>query len=303
MTQRQVCIDKDVKARVQSLLSRLSDCDLCPRQCRVDRTAGERGICEQTDQIRISSANLHFGEEPPISGNRGSGTIFLSGCNLKCSYCQNYPISQMGHGKDISPLDLVDRMFELENRGAHNINFVTPTHYSARIAEAIMTARKRGLKVPIVWNSSGYDSVDVLECLEGMVEVYMPDMRYGETEPARCYSNAPDYPQVNREAISEMYRQVGTLEVDSDGIARRGLLIRHLVLPNKLSATDKIFEFIAEEISTETHISLMSQYFPAYRAHEFEMISRRITKKEYLIAKRLMEKYNLTNGWIQNEML
>jgi putative pyruvate formate lyase activating enzyme len=303
MTQRQVCIDKDVKARVQSLLSRLSDCDLCPRQCRVDRTAGERGICEQTDQIRISSANLHFGEEPPISGNRGSGTIFLSGCNLKCSYCQNYPISQMGHGKDISPLDLVDRMFELENRGAHNINFVTPTHYSARIAEAIMTARKRGLKVPIVWNSSGYDSVDVLECLEGMVEVYMPDMRYGESEPARCYSNAPDYPQVNREAISEMYRQVGTLEVDSDGIARRGLLIRHLVLPNKLSATDKIFEFIAEEISTETHISLMSQYFPAYRAHEFEMISRRITKKEYLIAKRLMEKYNLTNGWIQNEML
>lgn len=303
MTQRQVCIDKDVKARVQSLLSRLSDCDLCPRQCRVDRTAGERGICEQTDQIRISSANLHFGEEPPISGNRGSGTIFLSGCNLKCSYCQNYPISQMGHGKDISPLGLVDRMFELENRGAHNINFVTPTHYSARIAEAIMTARKRGLKVPIVWNSSGYDSVDVLECLEGMVEVYMPDMRYGESEPARCYSNAPDYPQVNREAISEMYRQVGTLEVDSDGIARRGLLIRHLVLPNKLSATDKIFEFIAEEISTETHISLMSQYFPAYRAHEFEMISRRITKKEYLIAKRLMEKYNLTNGWIQNEML
>ena len=303
MTQRQVCIDKDVKARVQSLLSRLSDCDLCPRQCRVDRTAGERGICEQTDQIRISSANLHFGEEPPISGSRGSGTIFLSGCNLKCSYCQNYPISQMGHGKDISPLDLVDRMLELENRGAHNINFVTPTHYSARIAEAIMTARKRGLKVPIVWNSSGYDSVDVLECLEGMVEVYMPDMRYGESEPARCYSNAPDYPQVNREAISEMYRQVGTLEVDSDGIARRGLLIRHLVLPNKLSATDKIFEFIAEEISTETHISLMSQYFPAYRAHEFEMISRRITKKEYLIAKRLMEKYNLTNGWIQNEML
>ena len=303
MTQRQVCIDKDVKARVQSLLSRLSDCDLCPRQCRVDRTAGERGICEQTDQIRISSANLHFGEEPPISGNRGSGTIFLSGCNLKCSYCQNYPISQMGHGKDISPLDLVDRMLELEKRGAHNINFVTPTHYSARIAEAIMTARKRGLKVPIVWNSSGYDSVDVLECLEGMVEVYMPDMRYGESEPARCYSNAPDYPQVNREAISEMYRQVGTLEVDSDGIARRGLLIRHLVLPNKLSATDKIFEFIAEEISTETHISLMSQYFPAYRAHEFEMISRRITKKEYLIAKRLMEKYNLTNGWIQNEML
>ncbi|MBD3383193.1 MAG: radical SAM protein [candidate division Zixibacteria bacterium] len=303
MTQRQVCIDKDVKARVRSLLSRLSDCDLCPRQCRVDRTAGERGICEQTDQIRISSANLHFGEEPPISGNRGSGTIFLSGCNLKCSYCQNYPISQMGHGKNISPLGLVDRMLELENRGAHNINFVTPTHYSARIAEAIMTARKRGLKVPIVWNSSGYDSVDVLECLEGMVEVYMPDMRYGESEPARCYSNAPDYPEVNREAISEMYRQVGTLEVDSNGIARRGLLIRHLVLPNKLSATDKIFEFIAEEISTETHISLMSQYFPAYRAHEFEMISRRITKKEYLIAKRLMEKYNLTNGWIQNEML
>lgn len=303
MAQRQVSIDKNIQEQVQSLLLRLSDCDLCPRQCCVDRTAGERGICEQADQIRISSANLHYGEEPPISGNRGSGTIFLSGCNLKCSYCQNYPISQMGHGRDISPLDLVDRMLELEKRGAHNINFVTPTHYSARIAEAIITARERGLKIPIVWNSSGYDSVDVLESIAGLVEIYMPDMRYGESEPAMCYSNAPDYPEVNREAISEMYRQVGTLEIDSEGIARRGLLIRHLVLPNKLSATEKIFKFIAEEISTETHISLMSQYFPAYRAHEFEMISRRITKKEYLIAKRLMEKYNLTNGWIQNEML
>jgi putative pyruvate formate lyase activating enzyme len=194
-------------------------------------------------------------------------------------------------------------MLELESRGAHNINFVTPTHYTAQLAQAILTARERGLKVPIVWNSSGYESVEIIRCLEGLVEIYMPDMRYGESQPAQCYSSAPDYPEVNEEVIREMQRQVGILQTDSEGIAVRGLLIRHLVLPNHLSASEKVFKFIAGEISTETYISLMSQYFPAYRAHEYEQISRRITKKEYLIAKRLMQKYNLSNGWMQDEIL
>ncbi len=292
-----------LKENTRILLDRLRDCDICPRECHVDRTMGQTGICGQTDRVKISSANLHYGEEPPISGTNGSGTIFLTGCNLKCVYCQNYPISQMQHGVEVSQLTLVDKMLGLQKMGAHNINFVTPTHYGAQIADAIVTAREKGLKIPIVYNSSGYEKVEVLETMRGLIDVYMPDMRYGEMEAAECYSSAPDYPEVNRRAIAEMHRQAGVLELDDDGIAVKGLLIRHLVLPNNLSGSEKIFKFIAEEISEETYISLMSQYFPAYRAGEFERISRRLNKKEYLIAKRLMEKYNLTNGWFQNEIL
>jgi putative pyruvate formate lyase activating enzyme len=282
---------------------RLQDCDLCPRECHVDRNLGEVGICGQTSQVRISSANLHFGEEPPISGYAGSGTIFLTGCNLKCVYCQNFPISQMQNGVEVSPLTLVDKMLELQEREAHNINFVTPTHFSAQIAEAIVTARGKGLTVPIVYNTSGYDRIDVLRNFDGLIDVYMPDMRYGGVKAAECYSSASNYPEVNRLAIAEMYRQVGELKMDEDGIATHGLLIRHLVLPENLSESEKIFRFIAEKISKDTYISLMSQYFPAYRASEFKEISRRITNKEYIIAKKLMEKYNLTNGWLQDEIL
>ena len=289
--------------KIDRLLKRLRNCDLCPRNCKVNRTEGVRGICGQTSQIRIASSNLHFGEEPPISGEKGSGTIFLTGCNLKCIYCQNYPISQMNTGSDISPMTLVDKMLDLQKRGAHNINFVTPTHFGAQIAEAIFNARKRGLRIPIVYNTSGYEKVEILRELEGLIDIYMPDMRYGDSEAAECYSNAPDYPEFNRAAIAEMYRQVGELTMDSNDIAVRGLLIRHLILPNKFSKTEKILKFIAEQISENTYISLMSQYFPAYRAADFEKINRRITKKEYLIAKKLMEKYNLTNGWMQDEIL
>jgi putative pyruvate formate lyase activating enzyme len=264
---------------------------------------GELGECGQSDRIKISSANLHFGEEPPISGHNGSGTIFLTSCNLKCVYCQNYPISQMQNGREASPLTLVDSMLRLQEYGAHNINFVTPTHFNAQIADVIVTARERGLKIPIVYNSSGYDKVDVLKALEGLIDIYMPDMRYGDENAAGCYSSAPDYPEVNRQAIAEMHRQVGDLEMDDNDVATKGLLIRHLVLPNKLSGSEEIFKFISEKISTDTYISLMSQYFPAFKANEYPQISRRITKKEYAIAKRLMEKYNLSNGWFQDEIL
>lgn len=285
------------------LLQRLKDCDLCPRECYVDRTMGETGICGQTDSIKISSANLHFGEEPPISGFNGSGTIFLTGCNLNCIYCQNYPISQLQNGREVSPLTLVDSMLRLQGLGAHNINFVTPTHFNAQIADAIVTARDRGLKIPIVYNSSGYDKVETLRMMEGLIEIYMPDMRYGDENAAGCYSSAPNYPEINRAAIAEMHRQVGDLQTDENDVATRGLLIRHLVLPNNLSRSEEIFKFISEKISPNTYISLMSQYFPAFRAHEYPQISRRITKKEYAIAKRLMEKYNLSNGWFQDEIL
>lgn len=290
-----------ISERLDRLKLRMSDCDLCPRRCHVDRRSGNVGICGMDSQIRIASANLHFGEEPPLSGTRGSGTIFLTGCNLKCVYCQNFPISQMRHGRTITPDELVETMLELERRGAHNINFVTPTHYIAAIAEAIVDTRDRGLAAPIVYNSSGYDAVDVLKEIDGLIDIYLPDMRYSDSDNAQCYSSAPDYRTVNRAAIKEMFRQVGPLQTDSDGVAVRGLIIRHLVLPENASGTEETLRFIAEEISTKCHISLMSQYFPAHRAETIEPLNRRITSEEYKRATKWMRKYKLENGWCQNE--
>lgn len=296
-------VKETVRDKIENMLSRLADCDLCPRQCHVDRYSGADGECGMGAGLKVSSANLHFGEEPPLSGSRGSGTIFLTGCNLKCIYCQNYPISQLHHGGALSLDDFVETMFELERRGAHNINFVTPTHFSAQIAEAIYEAKSRGLGVPIVWNSSGYDSVEVLQKLDGLVDIYLPDMRYSELEHADCYSSAPDYPEINRAAIEEMFRQVGLLETDEQGVATRGLIIRHLVMPEHVSGTREILRFIAEEISRECAISLMAQYFPAHKAFENETISRRITSKEYKQAVKWMNEFGLENGWSQNEEL
>lgn len=292
-----------IRDSIIGLKARLSDCDLCPRQCHVDRYSSGDGICGMSADIRISSANLHHGEEPPLSGMRGSGTIFMTGCNLKCAYCQNYPISQLRHGQDISHETLVETMLELQARGGHNINFVTPTHYIAQIAEAIIDAREEGLEIPIVYNSSGYDSADVLQMLDGLIEIYLPDMRYSDSENAEEFSSAPDYPSVNRAAIREMFRQVGLLETDSDGIAKRGLIIRHLVLPEDVSGTKDTLEFISKEISPKTSISLMSQYFPAHRASEFGPLARRITGEEYKRAVGWMQEFNLENGWCQNEKI
>jgi len=292
-----------IRERVGKLRARLSDCDLCPRSCHVDRCSGGDGICGMNAEITVSSVNLHHGEEPPLSGSRGSGTIFMTGCNLKCVYCQNYPISQLRHGYTITHDALVDAMLELQSRRAHNINFVTPTHYSAHIAEAIVDARDRGLTIPIVYNSSGYDNVDVLRELDGLIDVYLPDMRYSDSENARRYSSAPDYPSVNRAVIKEMFRQVGLLETDNYGIARKGLIIRHLVLPDNISGTRDTLEFISNEISPKTSISLMSQYFPAHRASQYESLSRRITRDEYRQAAAWMREFNLENGWCQNEKI
>ncbi len=291
------------QVRAETLMKRLSDCDLCPRKCRVDRTAGELGTCGMDASVRVSSANLHFGEEPPLSGTNGSGTIFLTGCNLGCVYCQNYPISQLRHGSVLTHDELVATMLELENRGAHNINFVTPTHFSAQIAMAIIDAKAKGLAVPIVWNSSGYDSVDILREIDGLVDIYLPDMRYSDPAESKRYSKVDDYPNINRAAIREMFRQVGLLRTDSNGIAERGLIIRHLVLPENISGTRETFRFIAEEISRECSISLMSQYFPAHRAHKYDSLSRQITAEEYQSAVDWMKEFELENGWYQNDKI
>lgn len=217
MTDSKVAHQKAID-KAQQLLARLGECDLCPRQCYADRINNADGICESGRNLKVSSCQLHFGEEPPISGRRGSGTIFLTSCNLSCKYCQNYDISQYRHGVEITDQQFVEMMLQLQDQGAHNINFVTPTHFSAQILNCILLARSAGLAIPIVYNSSGYDSVVVLKEFEGLVDIYMPDMRYSSPEYASAYSDAPDYPKVNQMAIREMHRQVGDLQLDQDSV-------------------------------------------------------------------------------------
>ncbi len=289
-----------LEERVPAALTLLDDCAICPRECHVNRNAGSlKGICGVDARLKVSSANLHFGEEPPISGMRGSGTIFLSGCNLKCVYCQNYPISQYRNGEITSFDDVAKMMLDLEKRGAHNINFVTPSHYVPELMAVMLMACKAGLSIPIVYNSSGYDKVETLQLLDGIVEIYMPDMRYSQPEMARCYSAAQNYPESNRAAIKEMYRQVGDLEIDDEGIAVQGLLVRHLVLPENIAGSEEIFRFLANEISPDTFVSLMSQYFPAHKAVSMEKVNRRILPQEYQKALDVFERAGLGNGFIQ----
>ncbi len=258
------------------------------------------GFCRSGLNPVISSVSPHHGEEPPISGTRGSGTIFFTNCSLKCVYCQNYPISQMGNGSERSIGELACQMVWLQEKGCHNLNLVTPTHFMPQILSALGIARERGFSLPIVYNTSGYESVEVLRLLDGIVDIYLPDMRYSDNAAALKYSVAPHYPEINRAGIKEMFRQVGNLVLDENGVAQRGLIIRHLVLPGGLSGTEDVMKFLAEEISKDVYLSLMSQYFPAYRAREFEEIHRRITSEEYEEAYQIMMKYGLENGWIQN---
>jgi putative pyruvate formate lyase activating enzyme len=289
-----------LEERTPLALALLDDCTVCPRECHVNRTAGsDKGICGVDFRLKVSSANLHYGEEPPISGSRGSGTIFFSGCNMKCVFCQNYPISQLRHGDYVTYDQLGDMMLDLESRGAHNINLVTPSHYVPQIMAGMLSAYKRGLTLPIVYNTSGYDKVQTLRLLDELIEIYLPDMRYSTAENALCYSSAGDYPEVNRAAIKEMYSQVGNLIFDNEGIAIQGLLVRHLVLPNNVDGSDDIFRFLAKEITPDTFVSLMSQYFPAHKSVSIDKIGRRIRKAEYQKALDVFERAGLSNGFFQ----
>lgn len=286
--------------RIKTAYARLKSCDLCPLDCRVNRLAGETGSCRAGWRPRIASANAHHGEEPPISGTKGSGTIFLSWCNLHCRFCQNFPISQQGNGTDLTTLELAERMLGLQRRGVHNINFVTPTHFLPQILAALWLAIPRGFRLPIVWNSSGYEKVDALRLLDGVVDVYLPDMKYAEEGPAVRFSSAPGYREVNRRAVAEMLRQVGHLELNDGGIAVRGLIIRHLVLPEGAAGSGDTLRWIAENLGTETHIALMNQFFPAHRAAETPGIHRKITDEEYDEAVEALEEAGLENGWVQD---
>ena len=262
----------------------LSPCRVCPRVCGVDRPAGERGHCGIAGEAVVSSVGPHFGEEPPLVGHGGSGTIFLAGCSLLCLFCQNYDISHERHGTPATPADIAEMMLRLQRRGCHNVNFVTPSHVMPQLLEAVMTARHAGLAVPVVWNCGGYESVDALRLLEGYVEIYMPDAKFAERSTAERLANAPDYPDVMKAALREMHRQVGDLVVEH-GLARRGLLVRHLVMPGGAAETLAILDFLADEISPDTFVNVMGQYRPVYRASGDPVIGRCPTADEIASAR------------------
>ncbi len=291
---------KELDERIEAAYGLLESCRVCPRECGVNRLKNDQmGFCRSGLNPVVSSVSPHHGEEPPLSGTRGSGTIFLTNCNLRCLYCQNYPISQMGNGSERTPGELACQMVWLQEQGCHNLNLVTPTHFMPQILKALGIARERGFNLPIVYNTSGYESVEALQILEGVVDIYLPDMRYSDEATARRCSIAPHYPEINRAAIKEMYRQVGNLVLDAEGIAKRGIIIRHLVLPSELSGTERIMKFLAEEISKDVAVSLMAQYFPAYKANQVKELTRRITADEYEEACRIMGNCGLENGWMQ----
>ncbi len=271
----------ELTRRAETAMDILKDCTLCPRRCRVNRLLGEKGVCRTGCLPMIASYGLHFGEERPLVGEHGSGTIFLSYCNLKCIFCQNYDISHLGEGREVEVEELAEMMLSLRRRGCHNINFVTPTHQAAQILTALPHAIERGLDVPLVYNCGGYEETATLRLLDGIFDMYMPDFKYGDNATALLLSGAPDYVETAGEALKEMYRQVGDLVMDERGIARRGLLVRHLVLPAGLAGTRQVMRFIAREISPDTYVNIMDQYHPCFRAAERPPLDRRVTAAEF----------------------
>jgi putative pyruvate formate lyase activating enzyme len=273
--------------RAEQARRHLEDCDLCARYCYVNRLKSVRGaVCRTGERAVVHSHGPHHGEEPPLRGHRGSGTIFFSWCNLRCDFCQNWEISRQGRGVGRDPEQLAEMMLALQAMGCHNINLVSPSHVVAQIIAAVSIAARRGLKLPIVYNTGGYDSMEALRLLDGVIDIYMPDMKFADSTKAHRLSHVRHYVSYNREAVREMHRQVGDLVLDEEGIARRGLLVRHLVLPDNLSGTDGVLKFLAEEISRDTYLNLMDQYRPCYRADAHPSMDRNITDAEFAQALR-----------------
>lgn len=283
----------ELDRRIDALYKLLSPCKLCPRECGVDRASDQRGFCRTGLNPVVSSYGPHFGEESPLVGFGGSGTIFLTHCNMACLYCQNYEISHLGEGREVSVEDLADMMLHLQRMGCHNINFVTPTHVVPQIVKAVRIAAEKGLRLPLVYNCGGYESVETLKLLDGIFDIYMPDFKYSDDKVAEELSRAPRYFEVAKAALKEMHRQVGDLVIDDRGIAVRGLLVRHLVLPNGLAGTEEAMRFIAEEISKNTYVNVMAQYRPCYKAFDHPLLNRPITSSEYREAIEIALKYGL----------
>lgn len=270
-----------LRERVENARNLLNECQICPRRCRVNRLENKMGVCKVGRLPKVSSYNPHFGEESPLVGMYGSGTIFITSCNLGCVFCQNYEISHRGEGFEVSPERFAQMMIELQNMGCHNINFVTPTHVVPQILEALFIAVREGLKIPLVYNTGSYDCVETLELLEGIFDIYMPDFKFSDSGVAARLCKAMDYPQVAMKAIKEMHRQAGDLVVDVRGIAERGLIVRHLVMPNELAGTRKVMQFLAREISPNTYVNVMDQYRPCGLAHKYPDINRPVSREEF----------------------
>jgi putative pyruvate formate lyase activating enzyme len=285
----------ELKERVHLAYQRLQDCDLCARYCHVNRCQTIQGaVCRTGERAVVHSFGPHHGEEDVLRGWRGSGTIFFSWCNLRCVFCQNWHISHKGVGRPVEPEEIAAMMLELQEDGCHNINLVSPSHVVAQILAAVLIAAQGGLRLPLVYNTGGYDSPEALALLDGVVDIYMPDMKYGDPETARAYSRVRNYTEMNRAAAKEMYRQVGDLALGENGIARRGLLIRHLVLPGGLAGTNEVLAFIAREISPRTYVNLMDQYRPCYRADQYTPLDRPTTPDEYRAALNLAAQVGLS---------
>ncbi len=297
----ETCIPQYIKERqhggllkkIKQSSALLAACTLCPRQCRKDRTRGEKGYCSTGKKAVVSSFSAHFGEEPQLVGNKGSGTIFFANCNLKCIFCQNYEISVKGMGQAVDEDEIASIMLYLQKIGCHNINLVTPSHVVPQILKALDTAAGHGLNIPLVYNCSGYESIDTLHILKGVVDIYMPDFKFWEPDISKRYCHAPDYPKTAQKAIKEMYDQVGDLKVDKTGIACSGLLVRHLVMPGNLDGTYHILKFLKEKISSHTHVNIMSQYRPMGDANKIKELSSPLSPEEFKKALHIARKFNL----------
>jgi len=285
-----------LEERKNQLYKLLEPCQLCPRKCEVKRKE-KAGFCGGKWRVKVASYGPHFGEEPELVGRHGSGTIFFSGCNLKCDYCQNYDISHLEDGEEVDSEKLAQIMLSLQRLGCHNINIVTPTHFTPQLVEALGQAVAQGLNLPLVYNCGGYEALPTLKLLEGIVDIYMPDVKYGDYKKGEEYSHIPDYFEVAKKALREMYRQVGDLIVE-DGLARKGLLIRHLVLPNEQASSQQVLDFIAGELSENSYVNIMDQYRPVYKAKESPLLNRHITSGEYREVIKHAESIGLHRGFL-----
>lgn len=281
------------------MIELLQKCEICPHKCKIDRTKNQVGRCKSKDTVKVALASIHNFEEPCISGRNGSGTVFFSNCNLSCEFCQNYEISQQGLGKEISIERLAEIFIEQQLRGADNINLVSPTSYAVQIIEAIKIAKNNGLKIPIIYNTNGYENIETLKLLEGYIDIYLPDLKYAENDLAKKYSKIENYFEIATSVIKEMYRQVGKNEYDENGIIKAGIIIRHLILPNHTENSKKVLKWIAENMPKNITVSVMAQYFPTYKAKEIKDINRKITKYEYQKIENYLYSLDLENGYIQ----
>jgi putative pyruvate formate lyase activating enzyme len=293
----------ELRRRTEAMEARLAVCDICPRQCGVNRLNGELGFCHSGALPIVDTVCRHMGEEPPISGTKGSGTVFFGNCNMRCVYCQNHQISQnrrKEQSKAIEPTALAEKLLYLQDDlGCHNINFVSPSHFVPQILQTLLVAIPMGLKIPLVYNTGGYDSVETIRALDGIIDIYLPDLRYASDKIAKQFSQAPHYVENARQAIKEMYRQVGNLKIDEKGIAQMGLIVRHLILPEDLAGSAESLTWLVKELSAEVNVSLMAQYYPAHHAAKYAALARGITETEYLEAVDLLDELGIDNGWIQ----